>query len=189
MAGTGENWDGMANGELSGEYGVKLDDMGRIGLPRQLREAVEDSELVLVRGGLPRLPCLWLLTAEKWAEKKREAAESASLSYLDRLNGKLPAGIDKQGRIVIQPTLRKYAKLSKDCILVGQDDRIVVWAEDRYDEHLEADGENFVAEEKELRMLKLRGKGLGNGGDCAHSGAAGADAGASGPEGGGAAYG
>jgi MraZ protein len=173
----------MADSELSGEYGVKLDDMGRISLPRQLRDAVEKSALVLLRGGLPRLPCLWLYADEQWRQRKEIAVKTASLSVLERLNAKVDVEMDRQGRILVPPTLRKYAKLSKECIVVGQDDRIVIWAEDRYDEYLEATGEGFTADWKELSVLQLKGKDLGDGGDCAHSGTAGADAGISGSEG------
>jgi len=176
----------MTNGELSGECGPKLDDMGRISLPRQWRDIVEKSELVLIRGGRPRLPCLWLFTIESWKLRKGLAVENASLSVLERLNGKVDVEMDRQGRILIPPTLRKYAKLVKDCMLVGQDDHIVVWAEECYDEHLELDGENFETENRELKVLRLRGMDLGDGGNgnSAHSGASGADAGASGPGGG-----
>jgi len=173
----------MVDLELSGECGPKLDDMGRISLPRHWRDVVEKSELVLIRDGRPRLPCLRLYTIEEWRKEKQRAVENASLSVLERLNAKVPVEMDKQGRILIPPTLRKYAKLSKDCILVGQDDHIVVWAEDRYDEHLEADGENAVEEFKELKKLKLKGTDLGDGGNSTYPGAAGADAGVSGPEG------
>jgi MraZ protein len=171
----------ILNGELSGEYGVKLDDMGRINLPRQLRDAVEKSELVLLRGGLPKLPCLWLYSDEEWRRRKELAVKKASLSVLERLNAKVPVEMDKQGRILIPPTLRKYARLSKDCILVGQDDRIVVWAEDRFDEYLEATGDGFTADWRELSEQQLKGKDFAD--DGAYSSAAGTDLGVSGSEG------
>ena len=173
----------MQVGELSGEHGVKMDDMGRIGLPRSLREAVEASPLVLLRGGLPRLPCLWLYTEGEWRRRKEAAVKNASLSVLERLNAKVEVEIDRQGRILIPPTMRKYARFSKDCIVVGQDDRIVLWAEDRYDEYLEDTGEGFTADWNGLSVLQLKGKDLEDGGNGSHPGASGADAGVSGPEG------
>jgi len=174
----------MANDELSGEHGAKLDDMGRISLPRQWCDVVEKHALVMLRGGKPKLPCLCLYTIEDWKAEKVLAVQSVMLSKLERLNQMIPVKMDKQGRILIPPTLRKYGKLSKDCILVGQDDHIVMWDEDRYDEYLEAESENFEAEERALKVLKLKmGEGvLGDGGDCAHSGAAGADSGMAGPK-------
>ncbi|MCL2190647.1 MAG: hypothetical protein FWB79_01510 [Treponema sp.] len=179
----------MVDGELSGECGPKLDDMSRISLPRHWRDVVEKSKLVLVRDGRPRLPCLRLYTIEEWGKEKDRAVRNSRLSALERLNAKVPVEMDKQGRILIPPTLRKYAKLSKDCILVGQDDHIVVWAEDRYDEYLEADGENVVEEFKELKMLKLKETDLGDDGNSAHSGDAGAGSGVSRSEGGDGAHG
>ena len=171
----------MAGIELSGESPAKLDDMGRISLPRQLREAVEKNELVLLRG---EEPCLWLYTRDEWKLQKEEALrKTPSLLVRRRWNAQQPVELDKQGRILIPPTLREYARLSKDCIVVGQDYYIEVWAKERYNEYFEATGDDFKAVVEEQGAPLQREKSLGDGGNCAYLGAAGADAGVSGPEG------
>jgi len=170
----------MLSGELSGEYGVKLDDMGRVGLPRQLRDIVEKSEMVLLRG---EQPCLWLYTKEQWKTQKEKALrKTPSIHVRRRWNAQQSVEIDKQGRILIPATLRKYAQLFKDCIVVGQDYYIEVWASDRYDEYIQATSEGFMAA---CEGLELEEGDFGDGGDSAHSGAAGADLGVPSPEGGG----
>jgi MraZ protein len=40
--------------------------------------------------------------------------------------------IDKAGRIAIPQTLREYADLTRDCIVLGQDDCVEIWNADRY---------------------------------------------------------
>jgi len=169
--------------ELCGEYGAKIDEMSRLVLARPLRDAVDGSPLLLLRGGLPRLPCLWLYTEENWKRRKEAAVRNASLSVLERLNAKMEVEIDKQGRILIPPSMKRYAKLTKDCIVVGQDDRIVIWDEARYDEYLEDTGEGFTDEWNGLSVLQLKEKGFGDGRDNSYSGASGADSGVAGPEG------
>ena len=36
--------------------------------------------------------------------------------------------LDSQGRIVVPPKLRKYAKLDKDVVIIGVSDRAEIWA-------------------------------------------------------------
>jgi len=171
----------MLDCELSGEHGVKLDDMSRISLPRQLRDIVEKSQMVLLRG---EQPCLWLYTVEQWKFKKEKAIiNNPSLLVRRRFNAKQAVEMDKQGRILIPSTLREYAKLSKDCIVVGQDDYIEIWAKDRYDEYIEATGEDFKVAWEELSAPQLNERDLGNGGDRSFSGTAGTDIAVSGTEG------
>ncbi|MCL2600700.1 MAG: hypothetical protein FWD88_05925 [Treponema sp.] len=171
----------MLNGELSGETGVKLDDMGRIGLPRQLRDAVGTSELVLLRG---EQPCLWLYTVEEWRRRKEAAIrKSPSILVRRRWNAQQSVELDKQGRILIPPSLRKHARLAKDCIVVGQDDYIEIWAEDSYVAYFEATADDFISSCGEQGELLAREGDLGDGGNSAYSGAAGAGPGVPGPEG------
>ena len=172
----------MTTVELSGESPAKLDDMGRISLPRQLREAVEKSELVLLRG---EEPCLWLYAREEWKLQKEEALKkNPSLLVRRRWNAQQPVELDRQGRILIPPTLREYARLSKDCIVAGQDYYIEIWAKERYNEYFAATGDDFKAVVEEQGAPLQRERGLGNGGNSAHPGVAGTDRGISGAEGG-----
>ena len=34
---------------------------------------------------------------------------------------------DKQGRITIPPVLREYARLRRDCVVIGAGDRVEIW--------------------------------------------------------------
>jgi len=174
---------------LSGEFAVTLDDMGRISLPRRLRDIVEKSKIVLLKGADP---CLWLYTADQW-ETREQAIIDANRENPFSSNGRRmrqhfigsmqPVDIDKQGRILVPPTLREYAGLSKECLVMGQYDYIEIWAEDRYKQYLEATEEDFRAGLEKLSIPRANGKDLGDGGNSTYPGAAGADAGVSGPEG------
>lgn len=43
--------------------------------------------------------------------------------------------LDKQGRITIPQRLREYARLSKDCAVVGAETRAEIWDSARWDEY------------------------------------------------------
>ena len=45
---------------------------------------------------------------------------------------------DGQGRITVPPTLRSYAGLTKDCVVIGANTRIEVWDAAAWQEYLEA---------------------------------------------------
>ena len=163
MGNFGDNWEIM----LSGEYSVTLDDTGRIALPRNLRDELEKGQVVLTKGADD---CLWLYPAEEWEEQKRIIIERTNrYSKQGRILMQHFIGpekyfdMDKQGRIVIPPTLRDHAGLAKDCIILGQINYIELWAEDRYRAHLQSSVDDFKAGLEELgATIKERGDVAGN---------------------------
>ena len=44
--------------------------------------------------------------------------------------------VDKQGRINISAPLMAYANLSKDCVIIGVNDRIEIWDKSRWEEFI-----------------------------------------------------
>ena len=157
MVEIGEDWK-----MLGGEFSVTLDDASRIALPRRIREALETDKIVITRG-LDK--CLWLYTTDEW--KKLADAIVDDTSVFDDGDRRIRRGIygpnheidiDKQGRILIPPTLRIYAGLNKDCIVLGQHNYIEIWSEGRYQAYLDASEEEFKAACKRLadRMKRER---------------------------------
>jgi len=51
--------------------------------------------------------------------------------------------LDKQGRILIPQTLREYADLDKEVVLVGQLRKIEIWSKKRWSEEIIKAHENF----------------------------------------------
>ena len=51
--------------------------------------------------------------------------------------------IDKQGRLLIPQSLREYANLQKDVVLVGEGKRIEIFAKERWQEEAEKAEEDF----------------------------------------------
>ncbi|HOT63666.1 MAG TPA: division/cell wall cluster transcriptional repressor MraZ [Treponemataceae bacterium] len=131
---------------MTGEYRNTLDEKGRIMFPVRLRSELSGSLLVLTRG-IDR--CLWLFSPEQWKILSDKVMESASLfqsqsrSVLRRLVA--PAQeveIDKAGRVTIPQSLREYAGLGKDCVILGINKYFELWDSTEYEKYLgESEGD------------------------------------------------
>ena len=148
---------------LNGEYKLTLDDKGRLSLPVRIRAALEDQTHMLTKGPDG---CLWFYPMTEWdrlMEKVRSSSTAFNAEFRAlrrRLIG--PAQeveIDRAGRIAIPQTLREYADLVRDCIVLGQDDFFEIWNADRYRIYDGgSDGDVELAYEKLDRSLRA-GKG------------------------------
>jgi MraZ protein len=63
--------------------------------------------------------------------------------------------VDRQGRILVPPTLREEAGLEKDVVLLGVANRVELWAKARWDEFYRSSTENFEAIAAKLSDLGL----------------------------------
>ena len=115
--------------QMMGEYNHTMDTKGRLIVPAKFREAGGDR--FVVTKGLEK--CLFLFTEEKWDS----VVESISHMPLTHKNARAfsrffigSAGecdVDKQGRILIPSSLRAYAQLGRDVVLVGVGSRVEIW--------------------------------------------------------------
>jgi MraZ protein len=53
------------------------------------------------------------------------------------LGGAMQVALDKQGRILVPPHLRKYAALDKEVVLAGSGRRFEIWNLERYEQEME----------------------------------------------------
>ena len=121
---------------ISGEYRYAMDDKGRLMVPASIRKSIAGN-LVVVTRGIDR--CLWLFPPEEWKEVSTKLVGSSSL-FLSRdrmiqrrfLAPAQEIEIDRSGRIAISPTLRDYAGLHKDCIVLGINSYVELWDEKTY---------------------------------------------------------
>lgn len=121
---------------ISGEYRYAMDDKGRLMVPASIRKSIAGN-LVVVTRGIDR--CLWLFPPEEWKEVSTKLVGSSSL-FLSRdrmiqrrfLAPAQEIEIDRSGRIAISPTLRDYAGLHKDCIVLGINSYVELWDEETY---------------------------------------------------------
>ena len=170
---------------LTGEFSVTLDDMGRISLPRRMRDAFDNKNVVLRKCDDG---CIWLFTVEEWKKVENDIVRSTNIYSsqdlaMRRRYTPVSVEIDKQGRILIPPTFREYAGLSKECLVLGQFEYIEIWAEDRYKAYLKASEVQYRAASDELSARKKKEGDFGAYGSSSRSGSAGTDAAVPGAEG------
>jgi MraZ protein len=114
-----------------------LDDKGRIIIPSRFRE-------ILRTGGGDNImlamfdSSLYAYPFERWKEIETDIMEmpkkSATLRRFRRvfIGGAFECTCDKQGRILIPPTLRDYAGIKKELVLAGAIDHFEIWDRKRW---------------------------------------------------------
>ena len=124
----------MPAGQFTGTFEYSVDDRGRVPIPPRFREQFKAG--IWVARSLD--PCLEVYTQEGW---ERRAAEVERLSFTDaraRDLRRLVAGnafeaeIDKQGRILLPPTLRQHAGIAGSAVFVGVFDSLELWSTERW---------------------------------------------------------
>jgi len=117
-----------------GEYRHKIDQKGRLALPVKFRGKLSQG-LVITRG---LDSCLfiypksdWRAFAEKIAKLPLTQANARAFGRL-MLAGAAEANLDKQGRIILPPYLRKFAALKNKVIVAGVYNRLEIWSRGRW---------------------------------------------------------
>ena len=59
------------------------------------------------------------------------------------LSGAVTCELDKSGRVCITSPLIEYADITKECVIIGANDRIEIWARESWDDFLKVNEENF----------------------------------------------
>lgn len=128
-----------------GEFHHTLDTKGRIIVPAKFRKLLGDS-FVITRG---MDGCLFGYPLEQW-DKLEEQLDKLPLTKKDAraftrffYSAASEMEFDKQGRINISASLVDFAKLTKNCVIVGVSDRIEIWDEDRWNKFSQEAEDNF----------------------------------------------
>lgn len=129
---------------LMGEYHHTIDDKGRLTIPSKIREQLGDN--FIVTRGMDK--CLFVYPQEEWnavIEKYKELPNTKDARNFMRffLSGATQNDFDKQGRINIVSTLRDYANLKKDCVIIGVNDRLEIWSKEGWETFIETNEENL----------------------------------------------
>jgi MraZ protein len=139
---------------ITGEFRCSLDEKGRLLIPAKMRSDVIGNVIILTRGVEK---CLWLFPPEEWKVFSEKLIGSTSLlqetSRLIQRRMIAPAQeteFDRAGRIMIPQTLREYATLSKECIVLGLKKYIEIWSEEAYLAYLQENESKFKAAAEEL---------------------------------------
>jgi MraZ protein len=139
---------------ITGEFRCSLDEKGRLLIPARMRTEIAGNEVVLTRGVEH---CLWLFPPEEWKTFSENLIGSTSVfqekARLIQRRMIAPAQeteIDKAGRIVIPQTLREYADLKKECLILGLKKYMEIWSEVAYQAYLAENEAKFKEAAEEL---------------------------------------
>jgi MraZ protein len=143
----------------TGIFESTLDEKGRIFIPIRLRETYSISELVITQG---RQPSVWIMTSEMWERVLERLKNSSDLTeeeyslveYLHILPAQL-AEIDKLGRIAVPQAIRKYAGLTKECLVLSAENRLEVWDSQFYYAYLNENSQVRQEAWKKMGSRKL----------------------------------
>jgi len=122
---------------LLGQYRSKVSSKGRVSFPKKFREEIGDK-LVVTMG---YEGSLIIVSQENWkaliegTENKPFIFDSARDTNRFLLGGASEVELDEQGRFVIPPYLREYAKLSDEAVFLGLNKYIELWDSRLWAEH------------------------------------------------------
>lgn len=128
-----------------GEFQHSIDDKGRIIIPAKFREPLGPN-FVITRG-LDQ--CLFVYPMEEWVimEQKLKALplmkSDARAFTRFFFSGATECELDKQGRVNLPPNLRDYAKMDKECVVLGVSNRVEIWSKGIWEQYYSQSEETF----------------------------------------------
>ena len=144
MGESGGEWDNVPfQNVFRGATKVTLDAKGRMVIPTRYRERLQergDARLVVT---IDRDQCLLIYPLPEWEEIERKLMRLPTLNEHARRLQRLMVGyatdveLDGHGRLLLPPTLRGFAHLERNAMLIGQGNRFELWDEQRWEERRE----------------------------------------------------
>ncbi len=127
-----------------GEFHHTIDDKGRITIPAKVRTELGDN--FIVTRGLDN--CLFVYPVDEWnsiIKKYKELPNTKDARNFMRffLSGAVSTELDKQGRVKLPQPLIEFASLTKDCIVIGVNDRLEIWSKERWNSFIDDNVDDF----------------------------------------------
>jgi MraZ protein len=133
-------------GMFMGEYHHSIDNKGRMIVPSKFRDELGD--MFIITRGLDQ--CLFGYPISEW-ELIEEKLKGLPLTKKDAraftrffFSGATESELDKQGRINIPAPLLQYAKLEKECVILGVSNRIEIWSKQIWEDYFTQSEESFA---------------------------------------------
>ena len=125
---------------FTGSYFHFMDNKGRVSIPSRYREILQerkDRQLTLTnfRGYIMAFPqSEWAQIEAKFAAQPLFRKEVRDFQRF-LISGAEDCPLDRQGRILVPPNLRDYAKLNREVCLVGAIRCFEIWDRQTYESH------------------------------------------------------
>lgn len=129
-----------------GEFQHSIDEKGRLTIPAKFREALGSS--FVVTRGLDH--CLFVYPQKEW-EMLEAKLKNLPFTRKDArafvrflFSGATESELDKQGRVLIPAALREYARLVRECVVIGVSNRVEIWSRELWAEYSAQAAESFA---------------------------------------------
>src|SRR3954463_6210453 len=131
-----------------GTYTPKLDDKGRLTLPAKFRDALAGGLMVTKSQDrslavYPRAEFESMII--ELDEKARRGSPQERAYVRNLAAGTDEQHPDAQGRITLSAEHRRYANLSKECVVIGSVDYLEIWDSAAWQSYQQTHEENFSA--------------------------------------------
>lgn len=137
---------------LTGEYSHQMDTKNRIRIPNKLKG--EERGLYFSKG---TNNCIFVYYEEGFKELINKLEDKIKMGDDDgqmalRVFAKSFTYVegDAQGRMILPPKLKQFAKIDRDLVICGAGSHIEIWAKEVYDKYFEHEDVNFDALFKKL---------------------------------------
>ena len=129
---------------LLGEYEHSIDTKGRIAMPAKLREGLGGK--FIITKGLDG--CLFVYAMDEWQRVEQKLASLPMSRKTARdftrflFGGACEGECDKQGRVLLPASLRRYAGLEREAVIVGVGSRAEIWDAAKWQQYNEESAED-----------------------------------------------
>ncbi len=125
---------------LMGEFHHNIDEKSRLIVPSKFR--MELGERVVITKGLDK--CLFVYSENEWKKIMQKVSNlqftKKNVRAFERsfIGGASLIEFDKQGRINITSPLVHYANITKECVIIGVNERLEIWSKEAFDEFMDS---------------------------------------------------
>lgn len=145
---------------------ITIDAKGRFAMPQRYRDELGDSENgAMVATIDTEETCLLLYPKKTWVPIEEKLQSLPSFNPIARRVQRLLIGhatdldLDANGRLLLPPALRDFAKLNKHAVMIGQGNKFELWDEDLWNKRrldwLREENEKAADLPEEMRSLSL----------------------------------
>lgn len=120
-----------------GEYHHTIDNKGRLIIPARFREGL--GVRFIATKGLDN--CLFVYPMDEWKQiesrlKELPFTRSDARTFVRFFfSGAAECEVDGQGRILLPESLRSYARLERDVVVIGVSSRVEIWSKPEWDDY------------------------------------------------------
>ncbi|MES2965954.1 MAG: division/cell wall cluster transcriptional repressor MraZ [Bdellovibrionota bacterium] len=140
-----------SHGQFRGRFEIKLDPKGRLSLPPAYRQIFnsDDASLIITNSRYRGKSCLHAFSLPEWEKLERRISRMSQLKTEVQafsrfyLSGGQAVELDAQKRILVPQSLRRFAGLEGEAVLVGLGDKFEIWSQDNWNSIYDQLTENF----------------------------------------------